>query len=253
MELDSRPSLLALALSWLLFPVYVWQGLAVRRNTPRMKPPPNSGSYEFSGSGKELNLLVIGDSSAAGVGVDNIEQSFAYLLPKFFNEQSKRPVHLRIAGMNSAVSAQIRDYVVPNIERREFDYIALNIGINDSKNFHRGNRFCRDFGTLLYALRARFPEATIIWSGILDLQAVPALPTPLNWILGVRSRLLNHNGRILCRERGALAPKSEWRPLMENFAIDGFHASEAGYREWAEDFSRYILELEKGDKHRKIA
>lgn len=211
-----------------------------------MKPPPNLGVYEFPGSGKELDLLVIGDSSAAGVGVDSIEQCFAYLLPQNLNQHSQRPVRVRIAGINSAVAVQIRDYVVPHIEHQHFDYIALNIGINDAKNFHRGNQFCRDFGTLVYALRTRFPQATIIWSGVLDLQSVPALPSPLNWILGVRSRLLDHNGRILCHERGALAPEPEWRPLPENFSTDRFHASEAGYREWAENMSGFILELETG-------
>lgn len=244
MASSARPSRFELALSWLLLPVYVWQGHAVRRNTPRMKPPPNRGNYDFPGSGDELNLLVIGDSSAAGVGVDSIEQCFAYLLPQLLNEHSQRPVNVRIAGMNSAVATQIRDCVVPHIERRKFDYIALNIGINDAKNFHSGNQFCRDFGTLLYALRARFPQATIIWSGVLDLQSVPLLPSPLNRILGIRSRLLDHNGRILCHERGALAPEPEWRPLPENFSTDGFHASEAGYREWATNLSGYILELE---------
>ncbi|MEM7464223.1 MAG: SGNH/GDSL hydrolase family protein [Pseudomonadota bacterium] len=245
MASSPRPTRSKLFLTWLLFPVYAWQGLAIRRKTPRMQPPPNKGQYDFSGGGEKLKLLVIGDSSAAGVGVDSIEQSFAYLLPQFLNKATKRPVHVRIAGMNSAVSAQIRDYVVPNIEHQHFDYIALNIGINDTKNFHRGNQFCRDFGTLLYALRSRFPGAVIIWSGIPDMQAVPALPSPLNWILGVRSRLLDRNGRILCRERGALAPEPEWRPLPENFSSDRFHASEAGYREWAENLSAYILELEK--------
>lgn len=246
MPTKTRPSHLEALSSWLALPVYVWQGLGVRRRTRRMAPPPNSAIRDFAGDGKPLRLLVIGDSSAAGVGVDSIDKCFAGLLPRFVSEQTGRPVTVRIAGMNSATSDQIRDHVVPHIEPRDFNYIALNIGTNDAKNFHSRRRFKRDFGTLLYALRARFPSATIIWSGVLDMKDVPALPSPLNRVLGVRSRLIDHMGRVLCHERGALAPAPEWRAIPENFSADGFHASEAGYREWAENLARYIAELESG-------
>jgi len=232
-------------LTWFALPVYVWQGLGVRRRTGRMAPPPNAGTYEHAGRGTGLSVLVIGDSSAAGVGVEAIEDCFAGQFPRLLAQETGRPVAARIAGMNSATSGQIRDFVVPHVEPRDFDYIALNIGTNDAKNFHSGRRFKRDFGTLIYALRARFPAATIIWSGVLDMERVPALPSPLNRILGIRSRLIDDIGRTLCRERGALAPESEWRIVPENFSADGFHASEAGYREWAHNMALYVAGLEQ--------
>lgn len=244
MSLPIPPTFSEILYSWAMLPVYAWQGSRVRKRTHRMPPPQSNGYLDFPGKGKAIKLLVIGDSSAAGVGVETIEQSFAGQLPRFLNEFTGRPVHTRIAGMNSATSAQIRDYAVPHIEMDGFDYVTLNIGINDAKNFHRGNRFCANFGTLLYALKARLPSAQIIWSGVLDLETVPSLPSPLSRILGIRSRILDRNGRLLCRERGVLAPDPEWRAIPENFSADGFHASEAGYREWAENMARYILSLE---------
>lgn len=242
--MTARPSLAEALLSWLALPVYVWQGLGVRRRTERMAPPPNPGTIETPGNGEPLRLLVIGDSSAAGVGVTTIDQCFAGQLPRFLAELTGRPILTRIAGMNSATSGQIRDHVVPHVEPRDFDYVALNIGTNDAKNFHTKRRFKREFGTLIYALRARFPAATIIWSGVLDLQHVPSLPRPLNAVLGIRARLIDHQGRVLCQERGALAPEPEWRIVPENFSSDGFHASAAGYREWASNLAELIHELE---------
>ncbi len=246
--MPQKPSFGEIALSWLGLPFYVWQGLGVRRRTHRMSPPPNPGWQEIPGSGRPMRLLVIGDLSAAGVGVETLAQSFAGQLPRFLNQRSGRPVATLVAGMNSATSGQLRDHVVPHIEPRDFDYVALNIGTNDAKNFHSRKRFCAEFGTLLYALRTRFPAATIIWAGVLDLSHVPALPFPLNRILGVRARLMDTSGKRLCRERGALAPEPEWRIIAENFSADGFHASAAGYREWAERLAAYILSLENGGK-----
>ena len=65
-------------ISWLLLPVYVWQGLQTRRRVLRMVPPMGrtSGCLGAETAGDaEVKLLVIGDSSAAGVGVDRIDDS----------------------------------------------------------------------------------------------------------------------------------------------------------------------------------
>ena len=234
--------------SWACLPIYVWQGLKVRRQTPRMLPPPHRGWLERSGSGKPFTILLLGDSSAAGVGADHINESLAGHLADALAERTGRPVSIRIAGKNSATSGQIRDHVVPHLERRDWDYICLNIGTNDAKNFHSARRFRREFGTLLYALKSRYPASAIIWAGVLDLSKVPALPSPLNHILGIRSRLIDSSGKMLCQERGAFAPVSDWKTVRENFSTDGFHASSLGYREWAQGLADFILSLEKEAK-----
>ena len=242
-------TLLQSLISWLALPVYIWQGLHVRKNTMRMPPPPHDGWLHHAPSAKggaPLKVLVIGDSSAAGVGVSNIADSLGGRLAPLLCERLKRPVSVRIAGMNSAMSGQIRDFVVPHIEPDGFDYIALNIGTNDTKNLHTAGRFKRDFGTLLYALKARFPSARIIWAGVLDMEKVPALPSPLNRLMGIRARIIREKGRTLCAERGVLAPESDWRIVPENFSEDGFHASAQGYGEWAQSLAAFIVEMELG-------
>jgi len=235
-------------LSWLAFPIYVWQGLGVRRRSHRLEPPPQKPLVTLKGKGKQLNILFIGDSSAAGVGVEVFEEGVSGRLPHLINEKSGRPVNVRTSGNNSATSGRIRDFVVPHLEAGNYDYIILSIGTNDSKNFHSGNRFCKEFGTLLYALHAKYPGSRIIWQGLIDMEGVPILPSPLNKILGIRSRIIRENGKTLCRERSALAPDTEWKPVPENFASDGFHASSEGYRVWAEELADYILELENSAK-----
>ncbi len=232
---------LAALLSWACFPIYIWQGLGVRSNSVRHAPPFPQQVKAIRGKGKPIRLLLVGDSSAAGVGVKQIEKSLGGHLIKYCAEKSVRPVTIRIAGCNSATASQIRDYVVPNIEFEPFTHVILNIGTNDAKNFHTRRRFRREFGTLLYALNSRFPDARIIWSGIFDMSQVPALPSLLANILGIRSRLLMQCGRILCDERLVEIPDGKWDASKENFSSDGFHASKKGYREWAELLAEHIL------------
>lgn len=239
------PSKFEILLSWLGLPIYIWQGLGVRRRTVRMAPPTPQPVVELAGKGKPVSILFMGDSSAAGVGVDDFDQCVAGRLPQLLSKALKRPIFQKTSGNNSATAGRLRDHVLPNIEHYPYDYVIVSIGVNDAKNFHSGKRFCNEFGTLLYALHARFPDATIIWQGLLDMEGVPALPHPLNKLLGIRSRLLRKHGKQLCFERLALAPDTSWEPVPENFSSDGFHASAEGYRVWAEELSEFIIDLER--------
>lgn len=231
-------------LSWLALPLYAYQGLAVRRAVPRMGPPEPQVFAEFEGEGDPIRLLMIGDSSIAGVGVKDFRDCVAGTTPRRLAALTGRPVTCRTNGNNSATAGNLRDYALPNLKRESYDYVVISIGVNDAKNFHTGRRFCKEFGTLIYGIKARFPDAKIIWSGIIDLGGVPVLPSPLNKILSIRSRILQRNGKELCFERGVLSPETEWNPVPENFSEDKFHCSEQGYKVWAEELARFIASQE---------
>lgn len=222
-------------LSWFAFPVYVWQGLGVRRRTERMLPAEGPVLHELPGAGEPIRLLVLGDSSAASVGIARTDGGLAARLAGLLSRETGRPVAWRAAGFNSATAGQIRDHVVPNLAREPWTHIVVSIGTNDAKNFHTVSRFKREFGGLLYALRARWPNARIVWSPVVDMTRVPALPPMLGRILEARAQAINTMGAALCFERGAV-PAARL-PIVDpaaGFSSDGFHASEAGYGAWAE-------------------
>ncbi|MBO0905593.1 SGNH/GDSL hydrolase family protein [Jiella sp. MQZ13P-4] len=230
--------------SWLLLPVYVWQGVQARRRIERMRPPAGRTSG-FLGpeAAREaaVRLLVIGDSSAAGVGVERIDDSLGPKLAERIVALTGLPVFWRAVGANSAVSAEIRDHVVPNLAREAFTHIVLMIGTNDAKNFHGGRRFKRGFGGLLYALRAKWPEARIVWSPPVDLKRVPALPRGLAYVLELRARIVRKIGARLCAERGAIVATTLPRVEPAGFSRDGFHASAEGYAYYANHLVNYVL------------
>lgn len=228
-------------LTWPLYPVYAWQGIATRLRTERLAPPADEPHGSIPGSGDPFRLLVIGDSSAAGVGVDRVADSLAGQLAKLIAEATGRPVVFRAAGANSAVSAQVRDHVLPHVEPRDWTHVVLSLGTNDMKNFHSVPRFKRDFGTLVYALKTRFPEARIYWPEMIDMRRVPAMPPALARILDIRADAFNAKAERLCRERGARLVPALDNIQRQGFSRDGFHASAAGYRAWAEKLADVIL------------
>ena len=187
-------------------------------------------------------LLVMGDSSAAGVGAERVSDTLAPQLAQIIHLRTGETVSWRAAGANSAIASEIRDHIVPNIEARDFTHIVLTVGTNDMKNYVSKRQFKKGFGSLLYAIHARWPQATVIWSPVIDMRDVPAMPYLLGRILRLRTQIINGMGVRLCRERQAIAATP--LPIRDpsGFAVDGFHASAAGYRYWAEHLAGFILD-----------
>jgi lysophospholipase L1-like esterase len=222
-------------LAWLAFPVYAWQGIGVRLRTRRLLPAEGPVTLSIPGTGAPVRLLVLGDSSAASVGIARTDRGIAAILAGMVARDTGRPITWRAAGFNSATAGQLRDFVLPNLAHDDWTHVVLSVGTNDAKNFHTVARFKREFGGLLYALNARFPGARIVWSPVIDMTTVPALPPLLAKILEIRAQAINAMGTRLCHERGAVpANRLPVEDPRLGFSTDGFHASEAGYRAWAE-------------------
>ncbi len=122
-------------------------------------------------------------------------------------------------------------------------HIVLAVGTNDIKNFHSLPRFKKEFGGLLYALRAKWPEARIVWQPVIALTDVPALPSAL-----ARSARNPRRARStrwatrLCLERGACRRRGSPSPTpLPAFRATVSMPREAGYRAWAEHLLPFVL------------
>ena len=83
---------LAGLVSWVLVPVAVSKGLGVRRAVPRL-PPPRGRPRGQSGEGDAgIRILIVGDSSAAGVGADRVEETLGPQVAAFLGEATGKAV-----------------------------------------------------------------------------------------------------------------------------------------------------------------
>ncbi len=229
-------------ITWLFYPFYLVQGLWLRAQGDRTFPADGVVEGSVEGKAPFINLLVVGDSSAASVGIANRADGLATQLARKLNEKTGRAVQYTSSGHHAAVSEEIRDYVVPNLKRQNYSHIVIALSTNDIKNFHTIARWEKGFGGLLYALHARFPRAQIWWMEPLDFRFVPRLAQPLMTILNLRARLFAKSGIELCEERGVYSTPPLKNILPEDFCSDGFHAGEKGFQKWAEQLSGYMVE-----------
>ncbi len=203
----------------LLFPVLIVQGTLVRRRTPRL--PGASGPASGSVSGPDpLRLLVLGESTAAGVGAATHATALTGQLALALG----RAVEWRVIAKIGLTAADARPLVPSPLDA---DVVVVVLGVNDTKDLHSARRWRVDLLRLIIAIG----DVPIVLTGVPPMDAFPSLPQPLRMLMGLRSRELDAAAARLPRVTHLPMPREVLKP--ELFCEDGFHPSEEGYRRWA--------------------
>ncbi|KRS12600.1 hypothetical protein XM53_10985 [Roseovarius atlanticus] len=214
----------------LMAPVLVPQAAWVMMRAARL--PEAAGPREgAAGQGAALRLLIVGDSSAAGVGVETQDDALAgrlvaHLAPRF-------RVHWRLEARGGATTASaLAD--LGRMPRAGFDVAVIALGVNDAKNGMRRARWRRNYSDLVSLLKARFGVTRVVASGVPPLGAFPLLPPPLRGVLGARAAALDAELRALVAQDPALRYAPMEFPLDRRLmAADGFHPAAPLYDLWA--------------------
>lgn len=215
-------------------PVLVAQGTRLRRDTPRLPDAAHPWSGTLPGP-DPLRLLVLGDSTAAGVGADSQLDALPGHLGRELAARTGRGVAWRAIGENGATARDLIERYLAEATAESHDVVFLSVGANDALGIRSRPAFSRDIRHLLGALRAASPAADIVVSSLPAFFRFELLPNPLRWNLYLHSQSLEATARdIVTAFPGAhMSPPPP--PYSEGFfASDLFHPSPQGYREWAE-------------------
>lgn len=229
--------MIRLATKVALGPLLLWQARRVRRTTPRL-PVAGGALAGATGSGAPLRLLVIGESTAAGVGAAHHGEALAGELAVRLAAKLGRRVFWRVLGENGATARRALRLLEASHDAQA-DLAVVVLGVNDVLEQTSAARWQRDVTALVAALHARTGVREVILLEVPPLAHFPALPRPLRDVLGADARRLD---AALARTATRLdAPARRVRHYRfafdgarEFFARDGFHPSARGYARWAE-------------------
>jgi lysophospholipase L1-like esterase len=218
--------------TWPLLPLLAAQGLWLRRCVPRL--PDAAGPCEgVTGATSErpLRLIVLGDSTVAGVGAAHHEEALAGQMALSLHRRLRRPVRWLAVGRSGATAATAGELLAPKLAGCAADALAVSLGVNDVKRLHSPARWQRDLARLLALARGHLGDIPIVLAGIPPMSQFPALPQPLRFTFGLRSTALDRAGAGLLANN----PRARHVPFrrLENapgfFARDGFHPAPRGY------------------------
>lgn len=212
-----------------LLPVILTQGLWVARRALCLPEPagPLSGTI---GAGPDLRLLIVGDSSALGVGAAHQGEALSGQVAGQLAPDAR--VHWKVVAKTGATAGDtVRRLNTTPAEF--FDVAIVALGVNDSKNAVAASAWASHYSAILDILATRFHVEHTIASGIPPVQDFPILPNPLRHVLSRRARHFDAILRdIIARTPHAsyLAPPDRLAP--EQMAADGFHAGPPIYAAW---------------------
>lgn len=217
-----------------LAPLLLAQGLWVRWRALQLPEPPGPRA---GGDGSGLRLLILGDSSAAGVGAATQEVALSGQLVRAL--QCDGPVTWKLEAKIGATTreslAKVRQF-----PEGVFDVALLVHGVNDTTRFRSANQFRAQQNALIERLRTRHGVQHFVLSGLPPMQHFPLLPQPLRWILGCHAARLDTVLAEIAAAREDCVHLALDLPYEPRFvARDGFHPSEEAYAEWA----RHLAEV----------
>lgn len=226
----------------ILLPIIAIQGIKVRKKMPRL--PEASGERDgVIGSGKPLSLLILGDSAAAGVGVETQQDALSgAIITELGNEFT---LTWKLQAQTGNTTQQVIQ-AAKQISDQQYDIVITSIGVNDVTKFTSARSWLKQQKQLFADIQNRFKPKLIIVSGVPPMQHFPALPNPLAWLFGKYAAQMNQvlQQWLMPQDKFKFIQYDikEFQALNLPMASDGFHPSKEIYAIWGQQIALLVRE-----------
>jgi len=185
-----------------------------------------------------LRLVLLGDSTGLGVGVERVSETVGGQLAALLAEgPGGRRVELSSVAVAGSHSADLAIQVARALVGKRPDVAVILIGANDASRLARPSEAAGHLAAAVRRLRGA--GAAVIVGTCPDLGAARAFAPPLRQLVGWHGRRLAQAQAEAVREAGGvpvdLADRAGpvFRADPGTLCHDGFHPSADGYRVWA--------------------
>ena len=230
---------MSLALKLALSPLLVAQALTTRARLPRL-PEAGGARRGETGHGPLLKLLIVGDSSAAGVGVVTQRQALAAQLAARLAKAAGVRVRWQLlarSGLTTQQTLQLLRAEPP----AQADVAVVVTGVNDVVDQIPSHRAVAARTALANWLRNGMGVQHVVFAPLPPIHAFPGLPQPLRWVAGADAQRHNTALADWTATRGDVSRVDMHMPLdRASMASDGFHPGEPVYRYCAGAIAQHI-------------
>lgn len=208
-----------------LAPLLLHQARKLRRQALILPEPPGPRS---GGSNGNPRLLILGDSSAAGVGAAHQSEGLSGALDRALQGRFHWQLRAETGATTASTLARL-----PVPDGREYDVALIVLGVNDVTSMVGLRRLLAQRAALYNQLKQGHNVKRIVLSGLPPMQSFPLLPQPLRWVLGQHARRFD---AALAQQAHGLGHSYVGFDMPFNAALmaqDGFHPGPAAYQLWA--------------------
>ncbi len=217
----------------------------------RLKFIPSTPAFEISGmvgpeDAEPLIVVVLGDSSVAGVGAEAVEDTLAYGVAKALSDRYQ--VHLHALGVSGARVRNVVSEQLSQLAGLDPDVVLVCVGTNDITHGTPTREIRAQLHLLATGLRTVAPRAVVVVSGLPPASVARCFRWPLRNLLGLRAWALTRVYKSVLAPYGiqvfevAKHTRDAFRGKREMFSADLFHPSSAGYAFLGTVYGRAVRE-----------
>ena len=260
----------------LFAPVYLYQGHKIKRDTVRLPEPNgerhgqvqlNNATESAANTSKDntqqtLNLMVVGDSAAAGVGSQTQQEALVGNLIPILTQQpiiqtTFHTLNWSLQATTGHTSFDIlrRLYVLP-APSQPIDVMVLSVGVNDTTSNVSVHQWQQQIENIIAIAQRKFGVRELIFLSLPPMAQMPAIPAPLNNFVGAKASILDNTLQQICAAHDSVTyMATDFARMIDEhsngtpidirvmFASDGFHPSSLMYGYWAQQLAELIVDL----------
>ena len=246
----SPTQILRLFLTIPLLPLLGIQGRRLRADIPELPPAANPTGYTGDKSANPLRLLILGESTMAGLGVTDHRQAFAGRVAERLHGALLRPIQWQVIAKSGYTAKKVSARLLPLAVDVPSDLILIGLGANDSFVFNY--KWADDISALITTLKTSHPKVPIVFINLPPVADFPALTRSLRFSLGnfmdiLRTQMIDIAAMTedcyFIDEKITLKGWTEKYQLegsVKDYFSDGIHPSALTYDLWAREAVDFI-------------
>lgn len=228
----------------LLFPLLHAQAQGVRAGVVPLPEPPGARAGRVGGGDGELRLLVVGDSSAAGVGAAHQQEALAQPLARHLARRLDAAVRWRLIARTGLTSEATLD-LLRGVPVAEADVAVVVVGVNDITQQVPPALALKHRAEIAVWLHAHAGVADVLFPALPEMERFPSLPQPLAWWAGQMAQRNNRAQARWAKNWPLAEPRVRHVPMAgvmraDLMASDGFHPGPGLYARVAERLADVI-------------
>lgn len=236
-----------------LLPIMYIQGKRIRTKVPSLPEATGNEGITNTNQPTDFQLITIGESTVAGVGVKTHAEGFSGTLAKELAQKLDKNIRWKVYAKSGITAKRVPAELITQITEKHADLIVIGLGANDAFEGNSPNTWRKGIEETLHDIRAKFPTTPIAFANMPPIKEFPAFTTLIKQTIGslveihgqeLKKIITNHadvfyNAEVLWIKnwlKGDLANKT-----VNDFFSDGVHPSKLTYQEWAKDFARFVV------------
>ena len=227
-----------------VFSPFLWfQGMRLKREVQRFNAPGDCPYGICKGKDREFNILGLGESPMAGVGIAKHTLTLTGLTAGRLNNLLGYSVNWKILAQNGLTLKNLNNLICEQSDKN-MDLVLVSMGGNDVFQLTPPWIWIKNIEKCIKLIFQKNKNPVILFSAVPPVGRFPAIPSPLKIAFGFWEFLLQEClAQVVNSMDNAYLLDERYPDGKKYYLEDGIHPSRLTYDPWSEKLAIMTVEL----------